>query len=150
MIADLQRQLGIDFSFFYQFVIFFVTYLWLSFVYFGPFSKLIAKRESQSGGLDEKSKELEEKTAQLEAQYVEGMAGARKEASLQREKILTEARKSASVVVGKARDDAKKKMDSTRERVAAESKAELDSLQGQVSSFSSALVEKLLKSKVGI
>lgn len=150
MIADLQRQLGIDFSFFYQFVIFFLTYLWLDFVYFAPYSKLIAKRESQSGGLEEKSKELEEKTVQLEAQFSEGMTAARKEASLQKEKILAEARKAASVVVGKARDDAKKKMDSARERVTSEAKAELDSLQGQVSSFSSALVEKLLKSKVGI
>ena len=150
MIADLQRQLGIDSSFFFQFVIFIAIYLWLQFIYFGPFLKLITKREAQSEGMAEEAKKLDEQSARLESEHQEKIAAARKQAAIEREKILAEARKSAAAVVATARDQAKAKLEGAREASASEAKKDLDGLRAQISPFASLLVEKLMKTKVGL
>lgn len=150
MIADLQRQLGIDASFFTQFVIFLFIFTWLQFVYFRPYLKLIQKRQSQSGGMSEDAAKLEESAARDEQAYLDALAGARRKAAAERDRILSEARGQANDIVGGARAQAKTKLEQARDAAARAAETELAGLKGQVGGVASLLVEKLTNTKVGL
>lgn len=150
MITDLQRQLGIDATFFTQFVLFLVVFLWLRFVYFSPFLKLIQKRENNSEGMSEGASKLEEESLRMETEYHERIVAARKRAVAAREQVLADARKSGNDLIHKARDASKQKLDQAREAAAKESSAELANLQSQVGAVTGLLVEKLTHTKVGL
>jgi F-type H+-transporting ATPase subunit b len=150
MIYDLQRQLGIDASFFTQLLIFLVVFTWMQVVYFRPFLKLIQKREGQSGGLSTEAVKLEEAAARAEQDYSAALIAVRKKAALERERVLLDARNQANTVVGAARSAAKTKLEQARESAQRSAEAELASLRSQVSSVSGMLVEKLTSKKVGL
>jgi F0F1-type ATP synthase membrane subunit b/b' len=150
MIADLQQQLGIDSSFFSQFIIFVFAFLWLKFFFFTPFLGLINKREGQSDGLSDEAAKLEEEAVRLEVQYQSSLSATRKSAYAERETVLAAARKVAAEKVHAARAEAKSKIDQGRESSRRTSEGELAGLKGQVSSISSLLVEKLMNTKVGL
>lgn len=150
MIADLQQQLGIDSSFFWQFLIFLCVFLFLRTVYFRPYLKLIDRRQGQSSGLSDEARKLEEESARLEAQYQESLSAVRKKAQAERETLLTGARGESTKLVSAAREKAKARVEQAREAAARNAEAELTSLKAQVGSISSLLVEKLAQTKVGI
>ncbi|RYZ97743.1 MAG: hypothetical protein EOP11_21620 [Proteobacteria bacterium] len=150
MIADLQQQLGIDSSFFWQFLIFLCVFLFLRTVYFSPYLKLIERRQGQSSGLSEEARKLEEESARLEIQYQDSLSAVRKKAHAEREALLADARNNSTKLVADAREKAKVRVEGARALAAKSSEAELDSLRGQVGSVSALLVEKLTQTKVGI
>jgi F-type H+-transporting ATPase subunit b len=150
MIYDLQRQLGIDASFFTQLLIFLVIFTWMQVVYFRPFLKLIQKREGQSGGLSTEAVKLEESAARAEQEYSSALIAVRKKAAIDRERVLLDARAQANSVVGAARAASKAKLEQARETAQRSAEAELVTLRAQVSSVSGALVEKLTSKKVGL
>lgn len=150
MITDLQRQLGIDGSFFTQFLIFLLVFIWLQVVFFKPFLQLILKRESQSGGLSEEASKLEEEASRNEQQYQDSLVAARRKANAERDRVLGEARKGANDTVAAARSQSKTKLEQAREMAAKSAESEINALRGHVGSMSSMLVEKLTKQKVGL
>jgi len=150
MIADLQQQLGINSSFFQQFLIFMLVFAFLRTAFFVPFLRLIEKRENQSEGLTDEAAKLHEESTRLEAEYREMLSATRKRAGSERENILTAARKQGAEAVASARAQAKNKLEQARDAAAKSSEAELASLKGQVGSFSSLLVDKLMTNKVGL
>ncbi len=150
MITDLQRQLGIDSSFFTQFLIFLLIFVWLQLVFFKPFLKLIQKRESQSGGLSEEAARLEESASRDEAQYREALTAARRKASAERDRVLGEGRRAANDAVTEARLQSKSKLEIARDSAVKSAAAEINTLKGQVGGVASLLVEKLTKTKVGL
>lgn len=150
MISDLQRQLGIDASFFPQLVLFLIIFLWLRFVYFSPFLALILKREGQSDGLSEGATKMEEEAARLENEYHERQIAARKRIAAEREAVLAAARQEGNDWIAKSRDAGKAKLDSSRESAAKDAAKELTALQAQVGSVTGMLVEKLTHTKVGL
>ena len=148
MIADFQRQLGIDASFFPQFLIFLLIFGWLQVVYFRPFLKVIQKRQSQSGGLSEEAAKIEEAAARAELDYQNALIGARKKASLERDRVLAEARAQANEVIGVARQQAKTRLAQARAAALRAAEADLAGLRSQVSGVAALLVEKLTKTSV--
>lgn len=150
MITDLQQQLGIDGSFFTQFLIFLIIFTWLQLVFFKPFLQLILKRENQSGGLSEEAAKLEEAAARNEQQYRDALVSTRRKAGLERERVLGDARKAANDAVMAARSQSKTKLEQARDSALKSADAELNSLRGQVGAMSALLVEKLTKQKVGL
>jgi F0F1-type ATP synthase membrane subunit b/b' len=150
MITDLQRQLGIDGSFFTQFLIFLLIFTWLQFIFFKPFLQLILKRESQSSGLSDEAAKLEEAANRDEANYQEAIVAVRRKAMAERERLLGDARKSANDIVASAREQSKTKLEQARESTMKFAEAEINSLKGQVNSMAALLVEKLTKTKVGL
>lgn len=150
MISDLQRQLGIDASFFTQFAVFLIIFFWLQVVYFKPYLALIKKREGQSGGLSEDAAKLEEAAARNEQEYQDAILRARRKAAAERDRVLTDARKQASDLTAAARAQTKTKLEQAREGAAKNAEAELASLNSQVGSVAALLVEKLTKTRVGL
>ncbi len=150
MITDLQRQLGIDGSFFTQFLIFLLIFTWLQFVFFKPFLQLILKRESQSGGLSEEAAKLEESANRDEQQYRDALVSARRKANAERDRVLGDARKVANDSVASARSQSKSKLEQARDAAAKSAESEITALKAQVGGMASLLVEKLTKTKVGL
>jgi len=150
MITDLQQQLGIDSSFFTQFLIFLLIFVWLQLVFFKPFLSLIQKRESQSGGLSEEAAKLEESASRDEAQYRDALTAARRKASAERDRVLGEARKVANDSITEARAHSKSKLEVARDAAVKSAETEIGSLRGQVGGVAALLVEKLTKTKVGL
>lgn len=150
MISDLQRQLGIDLSFFVQFAIFIFVFLWLRFFFFKPYLALIQKRDSQSDGLVDEGQRLEEESIRLEQERMAALTAAKKAAAQEKDSVLAQARKEANDLVSKARDEAKTKLEQARETAAKGVESEIASLKGQVSDLSAMLVEKLTKTQVGL
>ena len=150
MIADLQRQLGIDSSFFIQFGIFIFIFLWLRYVYFGPYLELILKREKASDGMSESAAKMEQEAVLAEKESDAAMAAARKSAATEKDKILNAARAAAATDVAKAREQAKKELEAVRAVTEKEISVEMTALKQQSGAISALLVEKLTKTKVGI
>ena len=150
MIQDLQRQLGIDQTFFIQFLIFLLIFTWLQIVFFKPFLQLILKRENQSGGLSEEAAKLEEVASRDEKHYSDALLVARRRAAQERDRMLGDARKAANESVAAARSQSKSKLEQARDSAVRSAEAELGALKGQVAGVASLLVEKLTKTKVGL
>jgi F-type H+-transporting ATPase subunit b len=150
MIADLQQQLGINSSFFQQFLIFMLVFAFLRAAFFAPFLRLIEKRENQSEGLTDEAAKLHEESTRLEAEYRDVLSAARKRAGGERESLLAAARKQGAETVASARAQSKAKLEQAREAAAKSSESELAGLKGQVGSISSLLVDKLMSNKVGL
>lgn len=150
MIADLQKQLGIDLSFFYEFGLFVAIYLWLRFFLFAPYLKVLLLRNYQTGGLKDEAHALDQKSQEKEALFAQKIAEARRQALQEREKILVAARANAAVALDEARHEAKSKIEAARTAAEAEANAEFDQLKSQSSGVANLFVEKLLKQKVGL
>ncbi|MCO5142409.1 MAG: hypothetical protein M9962_04890 [Oligoflexia bacterium] len=150
MIADLQRQLGIDSSFFPLFIIFVFVFLWLRYVYFSPFINLIKEREKSSEGANEaageenaKAKELEEELLVLEKTF-------RKKVIELREEKVKAVQVDLAGVFSKEKEIAKKQIESARAQALENEKSELKALEAQVDEYSIALASKLTNNKVRI
>jgi F0F1-type ATP synthase membrane subunit b/b' len=150
MIADLQRQLGIDASFFTQFLVFIFVFLWLQLVYFKPFLALIQLRQCRSGGLNEDSLKREEAAKRAEQDYKDALSVARKKAAQERDRVLLGARAQAAEAVGVARQQAKARLEQSREASARAAELDLNGLKSQVGSVASLLIERLTKARVGL
>lgn len=150
MISDLQRQLGIDSTFFPQFFLFLGIFLFLRLVYFGPFLRLILAREGQSGGRSDEAARLQEEAARLEQDYQEKISAARKRAGAERDQLLVAARKDGNEIIARAREEAKTKLEQSRTQSEKEAGGELATLRGQVDAVAGQLVQKLTHTKVGL
>lgn len=148
MLADLQNQLGIDATIGVQFLIFFGLYLWLRFVFFGPFLNLLDARHLSTQGLREKALDLEVGAEEKEKQYSERMAAVRRAAAVEREKILAEARASSAGMIEAARKSSKEQIEAARIGAEAEAKGDLDRLSAEVSQLSDLFVKKLTNTGV--
>lgn len=150
MIPELQRQLGIDSSFFIQFAIFVFIFLWLRVVFFKPYLALIQKRDSQSDGLVDEGQRLEEEAIRMEEERASTLNAAKKVAAQNKDNVLAHARQQAGEIVTKARNEAKTKLEQARESTEKGVESELSSLKSQVADLSKMLVEKLTKTQVGL
>ncbi len=148
-LADLQKTLGLDASLGIQFILFFVFYIWMRFVFFGPFLKILQARHSSTDGLKERASELESDAEAKEKAYAERVSAARRSAAVEREKILAEARVNAGEATDVARKAAKEKIESSRLKEEAEAKESLDSLMAHASQLRDLFVDKLTNSRMG-
>lgn len=150
MLIDLQKQLGIDATIGAQMLIFFFVYVWLRFVFFGPFLSLLELRHSSTEGLREKAIGLDAEAEEKEKLYAERLAAARKAAALEREKILAAARAESSSEIERARGTSKKQIESAREKNEADAASSLKGLSSQTEELSELFVEKLTNARVGL
>jgi F0F1-type ATP synthase membrane subunit b/b' len=148
MIADLQRQLGIDGTLGTQFIIFILIFVWLKYVFFNPFFKIIEERQHKTQGLKKEAEELQIEADRKEAELALKMSDAKKQISADREKVLSKARAEAAVVINDARKDAKSLIEESRKAAQKDSEQALKDLSGSVKAVAGMLVEKLTKERV--
>ncbi|MGE5305686.1 MAG: ATP synthase F0 subunit B [Alphaproteobacteria bacterium] len=125
-------MMALDFSIFYQIVLFLILWAVLSRVLFRPYLKVLEVRERETAGAHHDTEALEREGARLKAEYEELLAramaagNAAKEAILQearqqRERIIGQAREEATALLDKVREDIQTQLDKERQRVMAES-----------------------------
>lgn len=145
--AAILEQLELNATFFYQFVLFAVVFVFLTKVYFRPFLKLIELRHRRTVEDRESAEKL---AAQAEArlqEYQQKLAEIRAQLRAESDAILGQAKAKESELLGAARDEAKRL---TQEAIASveEQKVALRSqITKDVDSLAGLVSEKLLARK---
>jgi len=150
MIADLQKQLGIDGTLGIQLLIFVALYLWLRYAFFSPFFSILQERQKKTQGLKKEAEDLLLEAEKKEAEYGAKRREAQRKISASRDKIISTARGEAAEMLGGARKEAKSHMEASRESAQRESQNALRELEPQIKNVASLLVEKLTKERVGL
>lgn len=124
-------QLGLNSSFFFQFVIFAVAYFVLSRVVFVPYARALHERELKTKGGEDLAVEIQKKSEELtvlyesKARQVSGSVKAifddyRQQASAEYDKIVSQARTEAQTVIEEARQKVNSEINEAQIRVQAE------------------------------
>ena len=148
-LAKVPADLGIDSTLYIQFVLFVALYIWLRFVFFGPFLKLVQSREVRTKGAKKEALKLNAEAAEKEAQYLERINNTKKQANIAKDKELLTARTQASVVIDEARKKAKNRVEQGREQLDQAASAEQKDFMNQADTVANMFVEKLTAGKAG-
>jgi F-type H+-transporting ATPase subunit b len=139
-VGAILTQLGLDQTFFIQFILFLLVFLVVSRTYFKPFMKLldarhmrtVADREAAEKLMAEAQEKFDAYRAQIQAQHAES----RKEL----EQALLAAKAAEAEVLGKAREEAKRitqetsdALDAQKAQLSAQLETEVESLAQQIS-----------------
>jgi F-type H+-transporting ATPase subunit b len=113
-------QLGLNQSFFIQFVVFTVAYLALSRLVFAPYSAALAQRELRTKGGEDLAVEIQKKSDELRLQYetkARQVSGSVKDIF---DKYRDEANKEYERIVSASRIESQKLIDAARQKVGVE------------------------------
>ena len=148
MIQSVLAQLGINNTLWIQLAIFTFVYIFLRFVYFGPFLRLIELRAKESTGVETEAVALNERVDGLERDWQARIQEARKAAREKREAVLKAAVNETSSQLAQARGQAKAKIESARDDLAGSATAARTAAGGQVDTIAKLFVDKLMHAKV--
>lgn len=142
--SEIISQLGLDQTFFTQFILIAILYAFLTAVYFKPFQKLLEKRHKKTvadrAEAERVLAELKEKLAEYESQ----MALAQKKARSRMDEILSEAKKKEAEILSAARNDAKNTTQAAITALSQEKEKIRKSLEVEVESIAAQATSKLL------
>jgi len=142
------EQLGLDQTFFYQFVLFWVVFLLLAQLFFRPFLRLFEARHKKTVEDREAAEKL---FAQAEAkfeEYKKRLADARLEAKREHDAMIAQAKKEEAAVLHAAREEAKKITHEAAESIAKQREQLKKSLEGEVDQLARTISERLVSRKV--
>lgn len=142
------EQLGLDQTFFYQFVLFWVVFLLLARLFFRPFLRLFEARHKRTVEDREAAEKL---FAQAEAKFEEHkkrLADARLEVRREYDAAIAQAKKEEAVVLHAAREEAKKITHEAAESIAKQREQLKKSLEGEVDQLARTISERLVSRKV--
>ncbi|MCM0604789.1 MAG: ATP synthase F0 subunit B [Xanthomonadaceae bacterium] len=142
--SEIATQLGLDQTFYIQFVLIAILYAFLTIVYFKPFQKLLEKRHKKTVSDRVESErvlaELKEKLNEYEAQ----MTLAQKKARGRMDEILSDAKKKEAEILGAARNEAKNTTQAAITALTQEKEKIRKSLEAEVESIATQAATKLL------
>jgi F-type H+-transporting ATPase subunit b len=141
-------QLGLDQTFFIQFVVIWVLFFLLGRGFFRPFLHLFEARHKKTVEDREAAEKL---LAQADAkfeEYKKRLADARLEAKKEYEAVLTQAKKEESAILHTAREEAKKITHEAAESIAKQREQLKKSLEGEVDQLARTISERLVSRKV--
>lgn len=140
--------LGIDHTLFFQFGVFFITFLGLMFIVFVPYTEAYLKRQQTTTGGESVAEEIAKKAGELRAHY-ETRA---REVSSEVKKIFDthrdEASKESEKIVTKARSEAQQTIEKTRNKVSLEINEAQKKMKEEIPNLANVIVGKLLSKKV--
>jgi F-type H+-transporting ATPase subunit b len=136
-------MISLDFSVFYQIVLFLVLWAVLTRLFFRPYLALLEERERATSGAYHDTEALESEGARLKAEYEEQLARAQAAGNAVKEAILHEARQQRERIISQAREEATTLLDKTRREI----QAQLDK-EGQQALAESGEVAREMVSKI--
>ncbi|MEZ0390803.1 MAG: ATP synthase F0 subunit B [Pseudobdellovibrionaceae bacterium] len=138
------EQLGLNSSFFFQFVIFAFAYIVLSRLVFTPYSQALEQREQRTTGGEDLAVEISKQADQLQNQY-EAKA---REVSGSVKTIFDEYRQGASKeyekIVSKARSESQKLVEEARQKVTVEMSAAAAKIKAEAPIIAQEMTQRLL------
>ncbi len=130
------QQLGLDQTFFYQFIIFWVVFLLLAHIFFRPFLRLFEARHKRTVEDREAAEKL---YAQAEAKFEEYK---------KHDAAVAQAKKEEAAVLHAAREEAKKITHEAADSIAKQREQLKKSLEGEVDQLARTISERLVSRKV--
>lgn len=115
---------------------------------FDPMLKLFEEREIRTEGAKKKAAEEDKKTADAQGKYDEGMAKARAEGNVERDKLRGEGLKKEADILAKVRAEAQKTLEEGRSRVAAEGDTARKALEIEATNLGRDLASRVLGREV--
>lgn len=137
-------QLGLNDSFFYQFIIFCIAYLALSRWAFTPYNLALAQREQKTVGGEELAVELAKETQDLKTKYEVKARQVSGEVKAIFDEHRTAAQKEQERIVLEARSETNKTIETVRKKVETEISQAKTQLKAEVSQISQEMIRKLL------
>ncbi len=137
-------QLGLNDSFFYQFIIFCIAYVALSRWAFAPYNLALTQREQKTVGGEELAVELAKETQDLKTKYEVKARQVSGEVKSIFDEHRTAAQKEQERIVFEARSEANKTIDTVRKKVETEISQAKTQLKAEVSQISQEMIKKLL------
>ena len=140
--------IDLDGTFFIQMGLFFVAFLILKSLVFGPVIRLIEKRDEMIDGAKKEAKELQADASSAEDKLASEMRTARLKAGEEREKLRAEGKRLEAQVLEKVREETAKQLseaEATLDKEAAKVRAEL---QAQTPVLAKQIASKLLEREV--
>jgi F-type H+-transporting ATPase subunit b len=141
-------MISLDFSVFYQVVIFLVLWVVLSRVLFRPYIAALEERERNTSGAQYDTEALEREGARLKAQYEEQLARVEAAAAAVKETILQEARHQREQIIGRAREEASAALDKARQEIQAQIERERQRALAEIGELAREMVSKILQRSV--
>ena len=142
---DVLEQLGLDKTFFIQFVVFWVVFLLLGRMFFRPFLALFEARHKKTVEDREAAEKL---LAQADAkfeEYKKRLGEARLDAKKEYEAVLAQAKKDESAVLHAARDEAKKITQEAVESIGKQREQLKKSLEGEIEQLARSISDRLVR-----
>jgi F-type H+-transporting ATPase subunit b len=137
-------MISLDFSVFYQIVIFLVLWIILSRVLFRPYIAVLEERERETSGASHDTEALDREGARLKAQYDEQLARAQAAAAVVKEAILQEARQQRERIISEAREEATASLEKVRREVQVQLDKERQRAMTDIGELARAMVSKIL------
>lgn len=138
-------QLGLNESFFFQFVIFAIAYYVLNIVVYKPYLKAFEAREERTKGGEDLALEFTKKAEDLRSQYETKARAVNTEIKGIFDQYRGQATKEYDTIVASTRASAQKVVDETRSKVAGEISTAAKQLKSEVPAIAAAITNKLLK-----
>jgi len=142
-------MIHLDFSIFYQVILFVVLWVILDKLLFQPYLHLLGERERKTTGAEHDSSDLEHQGARLKAQYEEKIAQAQAAGYAAKDTIVQDGRQQREKILSQARDEAAGTLEKVRNDVASALEQERRLAVAEVSNVAGAMVAKVLGRTVG-
>lgn len=137
-------QLGLNQSFFFQFIIFSIAYVVLSKVVFTPYGEALAQREQKTVGGEELAVELLKATEELKSNYEIKARQVSSEVKAIFDEYRAEAQKEQEKIVSEARALSNKVIEENRTKVQHEVAQAQTQMKAEVAQVSQEMIKKLL------
>jgi F-type H+-transporting ATPase subunit b len=141
-------MISLDFSVFYQIVLFLVLWAILSKILFRPYLAVLEERERETSGARHETDLLEHEGARLKAEYEEKLARAEAGANAAKEAILQEARQQREGIIGQAREEATRSLEKVRQEVETQLESERQRAMAEIGDMAREMVSKILERNV--
>jgi len=148
-VSAILNQLGIDQTFYHQFIIFAVIFFVLAFIFFRPFLELLEKRHQKTVADREAAIQLMADADQKFEEYKKKIAEERALARKHFDSVVAEVKKEESEIIGKARAEAKKITQDTVDAITQQQDQVKQKLAADVEMFAQSISEKLLQRPIG-
>jgi F-type H+-transporting ATPase subunit b len=137
-------MISLDYSVFYQIVLFLVLWVVLARVLFRPYLNLLEERERKTTGAQHDSTDLEREGARLRAQYEEKIAQAQAVGYAAKEAIVQEGRQQREKIITQARDESTRMLETVRQEVESQFQKERQLIATEVGTLAHEMASKIL------
>jgi F-type H+-transporting ATPase subunit b len=140
--------IDLDGTFFIQMGLFFVAFLVLKVLVFGPVIRLIEKRDEMIDGAKKEAKELQSDASSAEDKLAAEMRAARLKAGEEREKLRAEGKRLEAQVLEKVREETSKQLSEAETALDKEAAKVRTELKAQTPALAKQIASKLLEREV--
>jgi F-type H+-transporting ATPase subunit b len=137
-------MISLDFSVFYQVVLFVVLWLILSKILFRPYLQLLEQREYRTSGARHETEALESEGQRLRAEYEAKMAEVETAGETAKNAIVEEARKQRELIVNEAREHAARELEQVRREIDSQLQEERKRATAETATMAQDMAAKLL------